>query len=383
MVGFAGGGPATGAECPEGGGMRRLITVLGGCYVASVLALASERTWPSIPWDFLPGLIFFYIPFSYFVVELLRGLEGPLEQAGRAAPAAAMLVTLLILQVFMLVPGSQALTLGLFGCCVVHLLFVRRELVAVMVLAVVTLFLLYGTVWNLNHLAGLWSLDRLQDAAMLEWDLEVYAPWLGRPLAENGDGLFPLFESRFWFEVMQAGYLMIFCEVFVVVLVLLRKGESLVPFFAVVLTAYVAAVAMFVVYPVVGPYHWNPASLRPEFRETITFQLMTELNKSYANIRADVAPGGYVYVVGLPSLHVAMAMIMQRFMSGSPVQFWAFLPISTLMAVSTCYLGHHYLADALAGVVLGGAVLAGEAAWRWRLPGGLAAASTASSGRPA
>lgn len=346
--------------------MRNALTLLAVCYASSIAALATQHTWPEIPRAFLPLIFLLFLPFAYLTVETLFAAEPLLARAGRAAPLAALPATALILTAFIAVLHYPLVAPGLFAAFLGHLVWRRRQIVVPLLVGILAVFLLYATVWNLNHLAGILSFHRLQDEAMLRWDLRIYGWLFDRTYSQHAEGMFPLARSRTLFEVMQAGYVMIFSEVAVVVLVHLRRGWSLAPFLVTTLTAYLVAVAVFVAYPVVGPYHFASDSFDPAFHQSMTYQLMSELNRSYQGIKAGLAAGGYVYVVGLPSLHVAMAMIMQRFLAGSPAHFWAFLPISTLMAVATCYLGHHYLADSLAGALLGGAVLAGERYWRRR-----------------
>jgi membrane-associated phospholipid phosphatase len=62
---------------------------------------------------------------------------------------------------------------------------------------------------------------------------------------------------------------------------------------------------------------------------------------------------GFGYFVAIPSLHVALAVVLQAMLRFSPGHFWAFLPVNLVLALSTVLLGYHYLIDVVAGVALG------------------------------
>jgi membrane-associated phospholipid phosphatase len=98
--------------------------------------------------------------------------------------------------------------------------------------------------------------------------------------------------------------------------------------------------------------------MHADYHATRTFQLMTVLNEAYAQIRAGQPTNGYGYVVGMPSLHVAMAIILSRFMVKSRLLSWTFLPVNVLMAAATFMLGYHDFVDSAAGVLLAVSVLA-------------------------
>ena len=162
---------------------------------------------------------------------------------------------------------------------------------------------------------------------------------------------------------MENAYLLIFCEIFVVVFVRLRRQAALAAFLGVVLAAYVLTAAIFVAFPVVGPFIY-PETIDPAHHDTRTFQVMTLLNESYQQIRLRELNNGFGYVVRLPSLHVAMAIIMARFLFVSRIHFWTFLPINILMAAATCFQGRHYLVDVATGALLAVGLLVADAIWR-------------------
>jgi hypothetical protein len=62
---------------------------------------------------------------------------------------------------------------------------------------------------------------------------------------------------------------------------------------------------------------------------------------------------GMGYFVALPSLHVAVAVLVQMTFRRTPLLFWTWLPITVLVILSTNLLGYHYLVDLPAGLLLG------------------------------
>ena len=74
---------------------------------------------------------------------------------------------------------------------------------------------------------------------------------------------------------------------------------------------------------------------------------------------------GFGYFVALPSLHVAMAVLLQfTIRQRSQIGAWVVAPINILLIASTFVLGYHYLAD-----VPGGVGLAMAAVWLLRQRG--------------
>lgn len=85
----------------------------------------------------------------------------------------------------------------------------------------------------------------------------------------------------------------------------------------------------------------------------MTFQIMRQSYLDFEAVRTHARPmTGFAYFIGLPSLHAAIALLFQLALRRSSVNFWLFLPINCLMAVSTVVLGYHYVLDTIAGLLL-------------------------------
>jgi membrane-associated phospholipid phosphatase len=177
--------------------------------------------------------------------------------------------------------------------------------------------------------------------------------------------MFPWHSSSALFSIFEAAYFFLYCEVFIVILLYAKLRRSCVGFFGGAFFAYLFALAVYCIYPVSGPHYYVPESLAESFRSTRTANLMAQMNASYEDILAGRPTAGFAYLVALPSLHVSMAVLMQGFLAASRTHFWALLPINVLMALSTVYLGYHYLVDVVGGVALAGAILA--VSFRWEM----------------
>jgi membrane-associated phospholipid phosphatase len=349
--------------------MRRLLVLLSALYSASLLVLMAQQMRPVIPWVFVAGIALLFAPVAYLTTEGLYLLRVPIARCGLCAPFAAALGGLMILVICTVLIPTDLVVLPLTLIAGTHLLLKRRELVYPLTCGTLALVLMYGTIWNLNQAVGPFTLHRLWDAEALRWDLTWYGVLLGRTI--DAPGMFPWLASPWLFSLLETAYLFLFCEVFVVVLVQGREGVQISRFIASSMAAYLLAIVVFFFYPIVGPYYFLPDTLAGAFHDTRSFSLMSQMNASYADILAGRSTQGFAYLVGLPSMHVTMAIMMQRFLVYSRPHFWAFLPINLLMALSTLYLGFHYLVDFLGGVVLAVVVLVIEWAWSTRVSGAL------------
>jgi membrane-associated phospholipid phosphatase len=120
---------------------------------------------------------------------------------------------------------------------------------------------------------------------------------------------------------------------------------------------------VFLVYPTVGPCIFAPALFRETFHGTLTWGFMERMASEYAAVVQGRTANGTAYFVALPSLHVAMAVVLQLAVRPSPAHFWLLMPVNGLLAASTVLLGYHYVLDLPAGVATG---LLGWALWGWR-----------------
>ena len=253
---------------------------------------------------------------------------------------------------------ALAFTLLMFSLA--HLWVSGRMLLTSLVTAVVALFLIYGSVWNMNYLLGALAYARRLDAIVLEWDLSAYQFLLGDDTTL--EGLFPLVKNQALFRLTEGAYTMLFVQVFVVLFMLAELQRSPVRYLAVTLIVYLAAGVVFFLWPVVGPFIY-PESLHVDFRASVTGDFGRMMAADYERMESRQASNGFGYIIGLPSLHVAMAVIMQWFLAASRIHFWAFLPVNFLLIAATFFLGFHYLVDVVAGFFHAALVLGGFHAW--------------------
>lgn len=87
------------------------------------------------------------------------------------------------------------------------------------------------------------------------------------------------------------------------------------------------------------------------------FRLMDGMAAEYTASLQQTSVNGFGYFIAIPSLHVALAVVLQAMLRFSPGHFWAFLPVNLVLVLSTVLLGYHYLIDAVAGVALGTLVM--------------------------
>lgn len=335
--------------------MRTLVTSLAVLYAISLAILAALRMQPTVPGLFVAGIVLSFVPLAYLFVEALYYAE-PLP-GFRSCPRSCAFVTGAVLfAVYSLLVNPALVMLPVLIVTVWHVCAKQRELLIPTAWSVVGLVLMYGSIWNLNQAIGPFTLWRLNDADILATDLAIYGQIYGHAVKVNE--LFPWHPSKWIFSLFETAYFFLFCEVFVVIFVYARQRISPAGFFASALSAYLFALLVYCIYPVSGPHYFVPESLAEPFRSTRTFALMTQMNMSYEDILAGRPTSGFAYLVALPSLHVTMAVLMQGFLRVSKVHFWALLPANVLMALSTVYLGYHYLVDVVGGVALAAVVLA-------------------------
>jgi membrane-associated phospholipid phosphatase len=336
--------------------MRPLVTLLAASYATSLAALCAVGMRPTIPTAFLLGIVVLFVPLAYVVAETLFLIQSGLAERHRGSPPVLAGLGTIVFVGYALLPHSMLLLMlpCLLGSAW-HLLTRRRQLLGPLAGGSIALVLLYGTVWNLNLLVGPFTLPRLHDDQILATDLAIYGWLWGDSITVSG--MFPWHSSPTMFSVFEAAYFFLYCEVFVVILVYARECKSCARFIGGAFGAYLFALLVYCIYPVSGPHYYVPESLAETFRSTRTANLMAQMNASYEDILAGRPTAGFAYLVALPSLHVSMAVLMQGFLAISRIHFWAFLPVNVLMALSTVYLGYHYLVDVAGGVALAAAIL--------------------------
>jgi membrane-associated phospholipid phosphatase len=211
---------------------------------------------------------------------------------------------------------------------------------------------IYVIVWNGNYLALMASRSRLHDASIRALDEALYTAILGRPIVY--EGWFPLVHTPWLVTIFERAYLSLFAEIALAVVVLARHTRALRWFVARLVFCYACGLLFFVAWPVAGPCLVYPASISATFSGVNTRAIMQSSLEEFSAIRSGGQPvTGFAYFVALPSLHVAMTVLLQfTIQQRSRIGAWVVAPINVLIIASTVVLGYHYLADVPAGVLL-------------------------------
>jgi hypothetical protein len=211
---------------------------------------------------------------------------------------------------------------------------------------------IYVVVWNANYLALVAGHPRLHDAAIRSVDESLYSAMWGRSIVY--EGWFPLVQNPWLVMIFERAYLSLFTEVALVLVVLARSPDALRWFVGRLAFCYAFALLIFVGWPVAGPCLMYPESINNAFAGVNTRAIMHSSLVEFSAIRLGGQPStGFGYFVALPSLHVAMAVLLQfTIQQRTRIGGWVVAPINILMIASTCVLGYHYLVDVPGGVVL-------------------------------
>lgn len=209
----------------------------------------------------------------------------------------------------------------------------------------------FGVVSNLNYLALKQVIGRLHDPSLYQSDLAIYRFLFRAPIDYHG--LFPLIRFNTLFNIFQNAYLMLFFGTFLVLFIVSYSRESIFRFLCAFFCCYLIGIMVFLIYPTVGPFVCYPESFTPGYRDSLTYKVMQAVINGYQSVKQQSAqPTGVGYFVSLPSLHVAVAVVLQYFSKYSRFHFWMFIPISVGLIGSTVFLGYHYLLDVPAGILL-------------------------------
>jgi membrane-associated phospholipid phosphatase len=211
---------------------------------------------------------------------------------------------------------------------------------------------IYVIVWNANYLALIASRSRLHDASIRAVDEALYSAIWGYRVAY--EGWFPLVHAWWLVTIFERAYLSLFAEIALAVVVLARHTHAVRWFVARLVFCYACGLLFFVGWPVAGPCLVYPASINATFSGLNTRAIMQSSLEEFSAIRSGGQPvTGFAYFVALPSLHVAMAVLLQlTLQQRSRIGGWVVAPINILIIASTVVLGYHYLADVPAGALL-------------------------------
>jgi membrane-associated phospholipid phosphatase len=212
-----------------------------------------------------------------------------------------------------------------------------RELYPLLLLAA-----LYG---ELDVLNGPGAVE-VHDATVQRWELAMF----GVQLSTEWWRAMP---SRFWSAVLHAAYLSYYLIVVAPAFYFVwrRNLPALRHFVLVVMTTFVVCYLAFIFFPVAGPYYLFPRP-DPWFTDNV-----------FARMVYGTLATGSSYGAAFPSSHVAAALAAALSSArGSKGLAWALALPTALLTVAVVYCQMHYGVDAIAGLLVGAAVVA---AARW------------------
>ncbi len=329
-------------------GRTTAILLVGYFASCSVLALCGINS--AFPWTFVSVLGLLALPQA---VTLIAASEGLSRFPSLARYAAALVIG----------AASTLLVPHFAVWCVTALVvlwLVRRRgdlaFFRLFALSIVALTAGYALVWNANYLCARLVVHRLHDAELWAYELR----WLGWLRGENLSpiGLYPLVRNPWLFALLERAYLMLFAEIFLVLIVTVRQGaDRVAEYLRALFACYLLGLCVFLVYPTVGPTLHAPQAFSAAFAETSTGRLTRSMGSELRALATGELLNGFGYFVALPSLHVAAAWVIQTRLRRTPILFWICVPVNMLLISSTVLLGYHYLVDALAGAILAAGVL--------------------------
>jgi membrane-associated phospholipid phosphatase len=200
------------------------------------------------------------------------------------------------------------------------------------------LLLLFGFYAELDVLNG--GDPVVHDALIQQWEAVLMG---GQPSRD----WWRTAPSAFWSSLLHGAYLGYYLILTVppLVLALRRDITGLRRFMLMVMTTFVVCYVFFIFAPVAGPYYVFP---RPEG---------AFVDNAMARLVYGALEGGSSYGAAFPSSHVAAtaAAVIASWRAWKRLGMALLLP-AVLLVVSVVYCQMHYAVDALAGLIIGGAV---------------------------
>jgi hypothetical protein len=339
--------------------MPCLLAILGGCYLTSLIALLAVGVVPGVPWPILLGFFIQLVPLSLALVQLLAWSEKKLGGWPGALAAGIWSALGLLLVWFCNWTAHPAVTIAVALFAVWHFVVgPGRAWLKPLGASVAVLILGFGAVWNINYLAGaLIPREALIDPALIDCDLAIYG-WLGYDGAAYG--MFPAVHDPAALRLLEHAYMLYYDEIFATIFVLIATRANLTRFFAVMFGCFLVGIPVFLLWPSVGPFTYTPETVAQAWHGSNTWKLMSGVIADYDALGAGAALQGFGYFIALPSMHVAVATVLQTFLWRQRSAFWAFLPVNLLLFFATFLLGYHYVVDAPAGLAVAGVVLAAD-----------------------
>jgi len=336
-------------------GLSILACVLAIVYALTVtLALAVGI---QLSFEFMLGapVIALTMACSYSLIQIVGAIDRAAADSGYlrrwlVAVVAGLVLAATFHQFFhplLIVP----LVVFSIGHAIAKKTIALKNMIAVMVIS----FCVTDTIRTLNYLAAWMNANRLFDSMFMQYDLYFYHLFFGFPLERQG--LFPLLDWPWALKLLENSYFLLGIELFALILINVHRRDALARWFSMMFACYFLGVVIFAIFPTVGPFTYYTDTIAPDFHSSATYGLMSGVNAEYQHLQRGEPLCGLGYFVAFPSLHVAMAVLMQICWWKHRGHFWFFLPINVLMASATCFLGFHYFLDLPAGILLAVGVL--------------------------
>jgi hypothetical protein len=308
---------------------------MAGLYISSLMALLCAGLRPAVPWQFALVVPFIMVPFAiiffYYSRQRLPRILDVLTAAGVLCLANYLVIWPII-------------AIGI-------LFFKRAERMRwewkLIGGGVVTTILGYASLWNLNYLLARF-VPAVYDPALRAIDERVYS-WILSPVSYAG--LFPVVHNEWLVQLFNNAYILLFPEVILVLLLVCQTGDAgkVSRFLKGLFGFYAIGLMCFVIYPAIGPCLYYPESLDPA-RADLRF-VGGMLHDYQAAIHGDPLMG-YGYFIAMPSLHVMIALYLQRCLIQFAGLYRLFLPMNIMVILSTVLLGYHYIMDAVLAVLI-------------------------------
>ena len=318
--------------------LRQFMFVLAGLYLASIVALFHVGLRPAVPWAFALMVPILLVPFAVIFFYYSKQQLHYMLHMGTAVSILVMYNVILIWPIIAL------------------MLFLSRALAKIrfewklLAHGLLTTILGYAFLWNLNYLLARF-VSTLHDPVLRATDEWIYSWFL---TSVSYIEFFPLVHNSFLILVFNNAYMVLFPEVILVLLLVCQTGEAnrVFLFLKGLFTLYGIGVLCFIVYPAIGPCLYYPGSLDPTRADLQMVQGM--LHDYQASAVTGQPLMGYGYFIAVPSLHVMVAMYLQRCLFSFPGLYRVFLPVNFMLILSTILLGYHYIVDALIAVAFMG-----------------------------
>jgi len=312
------------------------MLVMAVFYLASLAALSFVGLRPAVPWGFTLLLPVLFVPFALIFLFYSRHQMHP------ALDTAAAVVILVAYQHFMIWP---ILAIGLLLSRSVEKIQYQWRLIRD---GVVTTVLGYAALWNLNYLLAR-LVPTVHDSSLRASDEWIYS-WFFSSVSYKD--FFPILHDAFLVQVLNSAYMVLFPEVSLVLLLVCQTGEAgrVTRFLKGLFAFYTIGVMCFLIYPAIGPCLYYPDSLDPKQANLLVEGM---LHDYHAAISGGTLKG-YGYFIALPSLHVMVALYLQRCLVSFAGLYRVFLPVNVMLILSTVVLGYHYVIDALFAVLIMG-----------------------------